>query len=424
MISRLRGTYDILPADIDYWHFVEEKARDLFDNANYAEMRTPIIEQKELFQKGVGQSTDIVNKEMYSFQDQGKRNLVLRPEGTAGIARSFIQNKLYNTKNINKIWYKGPMFRYERPQNGRQRQFNQLGVECLGVKDPQIDAEVIAMAYNLLLSLNIGDFRLEINNIGDSSARQLYSKELTQYLIPYQSQLDSDSVQRLSTNPLRILDSKSVPTQNLLINAPNLFDYISSNSKQHFETLCCYLNALKIPYTINHRLVRGLDYYSDTAFEFKTDLLGGQDTICGGGRYDSLITNLDGPHTPAIGWAIGIERLLILVKKNYSIPKKSLDFYIISDNILRCKIEAIVLFNHLTTKHNVKVEVDMTESTIRKKIKRAYKSNSYYCLIIGENEASKGRITVKNLINNEEKCMHMDHFLYKSDPSSFQFEKV
>lgn len=424
MISRLRGTYDILPADIEYWHFIEEKARVLFDNANYAEMRTPIIEQKELFQRGVGQSTDIVNKEMYSFKDQGKRDLVLRPEGTAGIARSFIQNKLYNAKNISKIWYKGPMFRYERPQNGRQRQFNQLGVECLGIKDPQIDAEVIALAYNLLLSLNIGDFRLEINNIGDSLARQRYSKELAEYLLPYQSKLDSDSVQRLSTNPLRILDSKSVPTQELLINAPNLFDYIGTNSKQHFETLCCYLNALNIPYTINHRLVRGLDYYSDTAFEFKTDLLGGQDTICGGGRYDSLITNLGGPYTPAIGWAIGIERLLILVKKNYNIPEKSSDFYIISDNILRCKIEAIVLFHHLTIKHNVKVEVDMTESTIRKKVKRAYKSNSHYCLIIGENEAATGSVTVKNLMTNKEKCFSMDHFLYKSDISSFQFETM
>nr|QUE28072.1 syh [Sahlingia subintegra] len=415
MISSLRGTYDILPADIKYWHFVEEKARILFNNANYTEIRTPIIEQKELFQRGVGQGTDIVNKEMYGFQDQGNRDIVLRPEGTAGIARSFIQNKLYNIKNISKVWYKGPMFRYERPQNGRQRQFHQLGIECLGIKDPQVDAEVIAMAYNLLLSLKIGNFRLEINNIGDSFARQQYSKELTQYLIPYQSKLDADSVQKLLTNPLRILDSKSLETQKLLTNAPNLFNFVSTNSKQHFEALCCYLNALNIPYIINHRLVRGLDYYNDTAFEFKTDLLGGQDTICGGGRYDTLVTNLGGPNTPAIGWAIGIERLLILVKKNCTIPEQHLDFYIISNTILRCKIEAIILFNNLTSKHNVKVEIDTTESTIRKKIKRAYKSRAQYCLIIGEDEAATGRITIKNLITNEQKIIYMNEFLSKLD---------
>nr|QUE28664.1 syh [Porphyrostromium japonicum] len=411
MLNSLRGTCDVLPEDIKYWHFLEDKARTLFSSANYLEMRTPLIENQELFQKGVGEGTDIVNKEMYAFQDQGGRNIVLRPEGTAGVTRSFVQNKLYNTKSVNKIWYAGPMFRYERPQSGRQRQFNQLGVECLGIKDPQIDAEVIAMAYKLLSSLGIGAFRLEINNIGDCIARQNYSKQLVKYLSNHRSQLDADSLQRLDTNPLRILDSKSSDVQNTLKNAPNLFDFIDANSKRHFETLCCYLNALRIPYTVNSQLVRGLDYYSDTAFEFKTNLLGGQDTICGGGRYDSLVSKLGGPPTPAIGWAIGMERLLMLVKDKLIVPENRLDFYIVSDNILRCKIEATLLFNSLISVDQIRVEIDETASTIRKKIKRAYKSGSKYCVIIGERETKIASVTVKDLATHTEKIIKSEDLL-------------
>nr|QUE29612.1 syh [Erythrotrichia foliiformis] len=411
MLSSLRGTQDILPDDIKYWHFIEEKARALFENASYSEIRTPLIEQEELFQRGIGEGTDVVNKEMYAFQDQGHRDIVLRPEGTAGIARSFIQHRLFNLKNVNKLWYTGPMFRYERPQSGRQRQFNQLGVECLGLKDPQIDAEVIAIAYQFLSDLNIGEFKLEINNIGDNLARQTYTQELRQYLNQYESELDNDSLQRLDTNPLRILDSKSQKTQKVLINAPDLFDFLDHNSKRHFETLCSYLNALQIPYCINTRLVRGLDYYSDTAFEFKTSLLGGQDTICGGGRYDDLIYNLGGPPTAAIGWAIGIERLLILIKQNHKISDNILDFYIISENILRCKIEATVLFNKLIRIPNIKVEIDESKSTIRKKFKRAYKTKAQYSIVIGEREVTEGNIKIKNLRDNQQMSISLQQFL-------------
>lgn len=416
MLNSLRGTCDVLPEDIKYWHFLENKARTLFSSANYLEIRTPLIENQELFQKGVGQETDIVNKEMYAFQDQGGRNIVLRPEGTAGVTRSFVQNKLYNAKTVNKIWYAGPMFRYERPQSGRQRQFNQLGVECLGIKDPQVDAEVIAMAYKLLSNLEIGAFRLEINNIGDCTARQNYSKQLVEYLTNHRSQLDVDSLQRLETNPLRILDSKSLDVQNILKDAPNLLDFIDANSKRHFETLCCYLNALQIPYVVNSKLVRGLDYYSDTAFEFKTNLLGGQDTICGGGRYDSLVSKLGGPPTPAIGWAIGMERLLILVKNKLVVPEDRLDFYIVSDNILRCKIEAILLFNSLINVDKIRVEIDETGSTIRKKIKRAYKSGSKHCVIIGERETRVASVTIKDLTTNKEKLVKSKNFILSLHP--------
>lgn len=419
MISSLRGTCDILPEDIKYWHFIENKARVLFHNASYSEIRTPLIENQELFKRGVGQGTDIVNKEMYCFQDQGQRNIVLRPEGTAGIARSFIQHKLHSSKGIHKVWYAGPMFRYERPQSGRQRQFNQLGIECLGVKDPRVDAEVISIAYNFLSALNIGEFKLEINSIGNSLARQKYSESLKTYLLNYEADLDKDSLERLSINPLRILDSKFQKTQKILNGAPNLFDFIDISSKKHFEILCSFLNALKIPYEINHRLVRGLDYYSDTAFEFKTNLLGGQDTICGGGRYDDLIKNLGGPSTPAIGWAIGIERLLILIKKNHVINNDSLDVYIICDNFLRCKIEAAVLFDRLINVFNIKVEIDETESTIRKKIKRAYKSGAQYCIIVGENEVASDEVTIKNLVNNREKQIKIKEILNNSADQIF-----
>nr|QUE28455.1 syh [Porphyrostromium boryanum] len=410
MLSSPRGTYDILPEDIKYWHFLEKKARALFKNANYLEMRTPLIEHKELFQRGVGEETDIVNKEMYSFQDQGGRNIVLRPEGTAGIARGFIQNRLYKTGNTTKVWYAGPMFRYERPQSGRQRQFNQLGVEYLGIKNAQVDAEVIAMAYNLLSNIEIGEFRLEINNIGNYTARQNYSEHLTHYLTKYKSELDTDSMQRLSTNPLRILDSKSMEVQRILENGPDLFDFIDAGSKKYFETLCCYLNALQIPYIVNTRLVRGLDYYSDTAFEFKTDLLGGQDTICGGGRYDSLISKLGGPQTPAIGWAIGIERLLLLIKENITISEKKLDFYIVADNTLRCKIEATNLFNLIIKTERARVEIDGTNSTIRKKIKRAYKSGCQYCVIIGEREVQTSSLNLRDMSTSDESLMDYENF--------------
>nr|YP_010337168.1 histidine-tRNA synthetase [Pseudoerythrocladia kornmannii]UNJ16753.1 histidine-tRNA synthetase [Pseudoerythrocladia kornmannii] len=404
-MNSLRGTCDILPDEMKYWHFIEKKASCLLANANYTEIRTPIIEQKELFARGVGLETDIVNKEMYSFEDQGKRQITLRPEGTAGITRSFIEHKLYSDKPSYKFWYKGAMFRYERPQSGRQRQFHQLGVECLGIKDARIDAEVISLAYNFLTSIGIKELSLEINTIGSKLDRKKYEAKLVNYLQVYYQELDSDSQKRLNKNPLRILDSKNRNTQKILNKAPLLFDEVNDNSKQHFEILCIYLNALKIPYVINYKLVRGLDYYNDTAFEFKTSLLGGQDTLCGGGRYDNLIEELGGPNTPAIGWAIGIERLLLLLKQKIHINNEQLDVYIVSDNSIRCKVESIIMFNKLRHE-NIKVDMDQTNSTIRKKIKRAYKLQSRYCLIIGEEEIKKGKITLKNLTTNNDETIN------------------
>nr|QUE29975.1 syh [Erythrocladia irregularis] len=399
-INSLRGTRDILPTEMKYWHLVEEKAHFLLTNANYTEIRTPILEHELLFARGVGEETDIVNKEMYSFEDQGGRHVTLRPEGTAGISRSFIENKLYTDKPSHKFWYIGPMFRYERPQSGRQRQFHQLGIEYLGIKDPLIDAEVIKLAHNFLTNLGITDFIVEINNIGNKLDRHKYEQKLRKYLQKYESKLDSDSQKRLTKNPLRILDSKNPQTQQIIKQAPILLDYINPKSKHHFQTVCTYLNALNIPYKINYQLVRGLDYYSDTAFEFKTHLLGGQDTICGGGRYDNLIEQLGGPYTPAIGWAIGIERLMILLKQKVDIEQKHVECYIVSDNSIRCKLESLIMFNQLLNQ-DIKVHIDSTTSTLRKKIKRAYKVKSKYCLIIGEEEIAEQKITLKDLVNNK-----------------------
>nr|ARO91285.1 histidine tRNA synthetase [Rhodochaete parvula]ASK39636.1 histidine-tRNA synthetase [Rhodochaete parvula] len=410
LINSLRGTCDILPDEIKYWNFIEEKIKNILLNANYTEIRTPLLEMKELFDRGVGQGTDIVNKEMYSFKDQGNREITLRPEGTAGIIRCIIENKLYIQKPIQKLWYLGPMFRYERPQNGRQRQFNQLGIEYIGSQDARADTEVINLAYQLLNQLEVPEFTLQLNSIGSLEDRSKYKKNLVQYLKRYYLDLDEDSKIRLNINPLRILDTKEEKTQELLKNAPQLCNFLGENSKRHFEHLCIYLNSLQIPFKVNQQLVRGLDYYNDTAFEFKTEYLGSQDTICGGGRYDKLSETLGGPYIPAIGWAIGIERLLLLVKQKVLLSEARLDFYIVSENSVRCKIESIVLLNEIINK-GFKAELDTTDASLRKKISRSYKFYSTHCIIIGEKEITTNKVTIKELQNNMQFTITREKFM-------------
>nr|YP_010336974.1 histidine-tRNA synthetase [Madagascaria erythrocladioides]QUE29007.1 syh [Madagascaria erythrocladioides]UNJ16559.1 histidine-tRNA synthetase [Madagascaria erythrocladioides] len=410
IMQSLRGTYDILPEEIIYWNSVQKQAEALLINANYKQIQTPLIETKELFERSVGEGTDIVHKEMYSFEDQGGRKITLRPEGTASIARCFIEKKLYTQNTIQKLWYFGPMFRYERPQSGRQRQFHQLGIECLGIQDARADAEVISIAFNLLSNLNVGDFSLEINSIGNSQDRAKYKEELVKYLKKHENSLDKDSKVRLSINPLRILDSKDKKTQEILNTAPQLSNFLGEKSRQHFENLCVYLNCLNIPYNLNSKLVRGLDYYSDTAFEFKTKLLGSQDTICGGGRYDKLIDSLGGPFTPAVGWAIGIERLLLLIKQNTSLNFKNLDYYIAAENSMLCKIESIILFNELL-KNNCRAEIDSLPGSLKKKITRCHKIQSNYCIIIGENEVKNGTIIIRNMLTKEQIACTREEFI-------------
>nr|YP_010502379.1 histidine tRNA ligase [Grateloupia turuturu]QHD45248.1 histidine--tRNA ligase [Grateloupia turuturu]UXC96792.1 histidine tRNA ligase [Grateloupia turuturu] len=397
----LRGTRDILPNDVILWQHIYNRTKEILALSNYSEIRTPILESTSLFNRSIGNETDIVNKEMYSFADQGKRQITLRPEGTASVVRSFVSNKLYQESKTNRLWYLGPMFRYERPQQGRQRQFHQLGIECIGSINPMADTEVIRLATQLLQEFQCFNYKIEINSIGNLQERNLYKESLITYLISYKEDLDNDSQARLKTNPLRILDSKNKKTQEILNQAPSLNQYLGFESRNHFDLVCQYLNELNIEYNINDKLVRGLDYYNYTAFEMKVDELGSQDTICGGGRYDNLIKQLGGPHTPAVGWAIGIERLLSIVKHNLQIKTKNPTIYIITQGIeAQRKIWNII---KTLEKYKINFELDLYNNNLQKQMKRAYRSKASVCLILGDDEINQKEITLKYLNTREQK---------------------
>lgn len=404
----LRGTKDILPDEIIFWQHIYQTVYNILDLHNYKEIRTPIIESTNLFERSIGSDTDIINKEMYSFIDQGNRNITLRPEGTASIARSFINNKLYAKKKINKLWYMGPMFRYERPQSGRQRQFHQLGIECIGSSNPIADAEVIRLANQILNKLKCSNHKIEINSIGNFEERSLYREKLISYLTPYKDDLDQESQRRLSTNPLRILDSKNDKTKEILSHAPNLQEYLTRESKKHFEEVCEFLNTMDVPYTINNKLIRGLDYYNDTAFEITLNDKSSKDAICGGGRYDTLIQQLGGPKTPSVGWAIGIERLLILIKNSLKLKNHDTLIYIAPIGMkAQTKVwEFIKILEH----HKVKFELDLSNDTLKKKIKCAHQLNAQFCIIIGDEEISNNSVALKNLINGEQNNIAITEF--------------
>ena len=389
----LRGTKDILPEDIIFWQHIYRKTLEILSLSNYHEIRTPIIESTSLFQRSIGNETDIVNKEMYTFVDQGKRNITLRPEGTASIVRSFISNKLYESNKIQRLWYLGPMFRYERPQNGRQRQFHQLGIECIGSLDPMADTEVIRLANKILNVLGCLSHKIEINSIGNLEERSIYQQSLVEYLIKYKEELDEESQRRLSINPFRLLDSKNKKVQEIINHAPKLYNYLSNESLKHFDDVCTNLSNLEIQYCINHQLVRGLDYYNYTAFEMKTNELGSQDTICGGGRYDKLIQQLGGPCIPAVGWAIGIERLLLLIKDKIKITAHKPLIYI-STQGTKAKQKVWQVINILE-EQNISFELDLHNTTLSKQIKKACKSGAQVCLILGDKEVTTECITLK-----------------------------
>nr|YP_009295233.1 histidine tRNA synthetase [Dasya binghamiae]AOH77245.1 histidine tRNA synthetase [Dasya binghamiae] len=404
----IRGIKDILPNEIQSWQHIYNVAYKILSTANYDELRTPILENTDLFKRSIGNFTDIVNKEMYTFEDQGKRNITLRPEGTASVARSFIYNKLYNNSSINRLWYLGPMFRYERPQKGRQRQFHQLGIECIGSEKPIADIEVIRLAIKILTTLNISQYRLEINSIGNLEERTIYKEKLINYLNKYQKDLDEESQQRLKTNPLRILDSKDMKTQEVLLEAPKLISSLKLKSLNHFNEICEHLKYLDIPYQINDKLVRGLDYYNYTAFEIKTKELGTQDTICGGGRYDNLIEQLGGPPTASVGWAIGIERLLIIAKKISNLKKKISHIYIITQGIIaEKKIWTII---QTIEEYEINFQLDLNQNNLKKQIKKASQSKAKICCILGDNEINNNYITIKWLKTGQQEQIELYQF--------------
>lgn len=389
----IRGTKDILPYEIKQWQEIYTIVKKILDNHNYYEIRTPIIENTELFIRSIGNFTDIVNKEMYTFRDQGQRTITLRPEGTASIARAFISNKLYIKNKIQRLWYLGPMFRYERPQKGRQRQFHQLGIECIGSIMPLADVEVIRLAIKILNSLELSNWKLEINSIGNIDDRKTYTDALIEYLNKYKNDLDKDSQIRLKDNPLRILDTKNLQTQEILIKAPKLQDYLNKESRVHFESVCQQLQCLGINYNINNNLVRGLDYYNYTAFEIKTNSKGQQNTICGGGRYDELIRQLGGPYTPSVGWAMGVERLILLLHNQINRRNNIKIIYIISSNI--CESEDFWNIIKTLNKYNLNFEIDLSGQNLNKQLKRANQIGAIICLILKSNEIKDQYITVK-----------------------------
>jgi histidyl-tRNA synthetase len=414
-IQALRGTRDILPEEVGYWQNVEAIAQQILNRAAYQEIRPPIFERTELFERGIGEATDVVGKEMYTFNDRATppRSITLRPEGTAGVLRSFIQNNLYATGGVQRLWYTGPMFRYENPQAGRQRQFHQLGVEVLGSADPRADVEVIAIATDILQTLGLKDLRLDINSVGNPEDRPRYRQALVDYLTPYKDELDPDSQDRLTRNPLRILDSKDERTQKIVEAAPSILDYLGMDSRRHLEKVQQLLTDVGIRYQLNPRLVRGLDYYTYTAFEIQSDNLGAQATVCAGGRYDGLVAQLGGPQTPGVGWGMGLERLILLLQKLQQPPRPALDFYMISRGEA-AEAQALQLAQKLR-QAGFAVELDLSGSAFGKQFKRADRSGAVACLVLGDAEAESKTLNLKWLKSGEQEAIAQADLLERTD---------
>ena len=403
-LQTLRGMVDLLPEQTRRWQAVESVAREHFRCAGLDEIRTPLLEFTDLFARGIGEATDVVGKEMYTFVDRGDRSCTLRPEGTASVVRAALQHGLL-TQGTQRLWYGGPMFRYERPQAGRQRQFHQIGVEFLGASSPRSDAEVIALAWDLLSALGIQGLKLEINSLGTPEDRQRFRSELVGWLEERVEQLDPDSQERLSTNPLRILDSKNKGTQLLLNEAPTLLGALSEESIHRFDEVRALLTALQIPYQLNPRLVRGLDYYGHTAFEITSDQLGAQATVCGGGRYDGLIQQLGGPATPAIGWALGMERLLLVIAAAAQadpggpaarLTATSAPLVYLINRGEQAEPQALTLARKLRAA-GLAVELDGSSAAFGKQFKRADRSGAPWAVVLGDEEALAGQLRLKSL---------------------------
>ena len=402
-IQAIRGTRDILPEEVGYWQQAEATAREIFRRAAYREIRPPVFEQTDLYERGIGEATDVVGKEMYTFKDRGDRSITLRPEATAGIVRAFIEHGLHAQGGVQRLWYIGPMFRYERPQAGRQRQFHQIDLEILGSADPRADVEVIAIATDLLQTLGLKTLNLDLNSVGTPSDRANYREALINYFTPHKADLDPDSQDRLTRNPLRILDSKDEKTQAIVREAPSILDYLSPDSQRRFEQVQQGLSDLGIAFKLNPRLVRGLDYYTHTAFEIQSSDLGAQATVCGGGRYDGLVRELGGPDTPAIGWGMGMERLILLMRKLTEPTTPLLDFYVVSRGE-QAEAQALKLAQTLR-RLEFAAELDLSSSAFGKQFKRADRSGALACLIIGDDEAAAETVKLKWLGSGEQSAI-------------------
>lgn len=395
-----RGTVDILPETAKKWQYVETVIKDICERFHFEEIRTPLFEHTEVFQRGVGDSTDIVQKEMYTFEDRGGRSITLRPEGTAGVVRAFVENKLYGLAiQPIKLYYFMQMFRYERPQQGRMRQLNQFGVEVLGSSDPAVDAEVISLAMTCYRELGLSSLKLVINSLGDKESRQQHRDALVAHFSPYKEELCTDCQNRLTQNPLRILDCKTDQDHPAMKTAPSVLDYLNEESRVYFEKVKSYLDMMGIPYTIDQNLVRGLDYYNHTAFEIMSEAegFGAITTLAGGGRYNGLTEELGGPNTPGIGFALGIERLLMaLDAENVTLPvDDNLDCFFVAVGE-EAEQQAVRLTNMLRL-HGIQVDKDYQERKVKGQFKAADRLKAKYVIILGEDELQKNTVNVKEM---------------------------
>lgn len=406
--QRPKGTNDILPGESEKWQTIEQTARKLFNQYQFHEIRTPIFEHIEVISRSVGDTTDIVTKEMYDFHDKGDRHITLRPEGTAPIVRSFVENKLFGPEHQKpyKVYYMGPMFRYERPQKGRLRQFHQIGVEVFGSDNPATDVETMAMALQFFRELGIKDLRLVINSLGDQETRTAYRQALIDYLTPFKEQLSADSNRRLLENPLRVLDSKDEKDKAVVAGAPSILDYLSETAQKHFEAVTKMLDALNIAYEIDSNMVRGLDYYTHTIFEIMSDdsKMGAQSTICAGGRYNQLVAELGGPETAGFGFAMGFERLLMILEAQgiTLAAQKPLNAYVVSLGEAT-NIEALQIVQSIR-QAGFSAERDVMNRKAKAQFKTADKLNAQLVLTIGETELANGVVNVKNLATRVEKA--------------------
>ena len=407
LIKAVRGTKDIIGEEAKKYVYISNVAQKMFENYGYNFVKTPIFEETELFKRGIGEATDVVEKEMYTFKDRGDRSITLRPENTASLVRCYLENAIYNKEDISRFYYNGSMFRYERPQAGRQREFNQIGLEVFGEKSPKVDAEVIAIGYKFLEKLGISDLEVKINSVGSKESRTIYREKLIEHFSKHLEDMCDDCKDRINRNPLRLLDCKVDKDKDFYKSAPNIIDFLFEDERKHYEDVKKYLNVFGIKYTEDPTLVRGLDYYSSTVFEIVTNKLGSQGTVLGGGRYDNLLKELGDKDIPAVGFATGVERIMMLLGENY--PKNNPDVYIawLGENTS----ETALKIAESLRDNDIKVYIDYSEKGMKSHMKKADKLSVRYCIILGEDELNKGIVLLKDFSTREQKEVKIEEII-------------
>ena len=407
LIKAVRGTKDIIGEEAKKYVYISNVAQKMFENYGYNFVKTPIFEETELFKRGIGEATDVVEKEMYTFKDRGDRSITLRPENTASLVRCYLENAIYAKEDISRFYYNGSMFRYERPQAGRQREFNQIGLEVFGEKSPKVDAEVIAIGYKFLEKLGISDLEVKINSVGSKESRTIYREKLIEHFSKHLDDMCDDCKDRINRNPLRLLDCKVDKDKDFYKSAPNIIDFLFEDERKHYEDVKKYLDVFGIKYTEDPTLVRGLDYYSSTVFEIVTNKLGSQGTVLGGGRYDNLLKELGDKDIPAVGFATGVERIMMLLGENY--PKNNPDVYIawLGENTS----ETALKIAESLRDNDIKVYIDYSEKGMKSHMKKADKLSVRYCIILGEDELNKGIVLLKDFSTREQKEVKIEEIL-------------